>query len=77
MKDHYNYYIGIGLLNILNYKQTSMADDLDDEWWETDNRGREEGIVLKKRTSRHFYFTNLEFEILIVCRRTCFRDESR
>lgn len=54
-----------------------MADDLDDEWWETDNRGREEGIVLKKRTSRHFYFTNLEFEILIVCMRTCFRDESR
>lgn len=25
-----------------------MADDLDDEWWETDNRGREEGIVLNK-----------------------------
>lgn len=53
-----NYYIGIGLLNILYCKQTSMADDLDDEWWETDNRGRDEGIV-----SRHYYLTDLEFEI--------------
>lgn len=58
-----SYYIGIGLLNILYYKQTSMADDLDDEWWETDNRERDEGIVLKKRTSRHDYLTDLEFVI--------------
>lgn len=54
-----------------------MVDDLDDEWWEIDNCGREEGIVLKKRIFRYFYFINFEFEILIVCRRICFCDELR
>lgn len=39
-----------------------MADDLDDEWWETDNRGREEGIVLKKRTSRHFILLTMNLK---------------